>query len=218
MPTGVVLDCRNTTFNSRNVTLSWSPPTRDLQNGMITGYELFCYEIQSNTLVPDTNDTLDSPDTTYTVPVITPFRSYNCGIAAISSEGVGPFSNCLFNSAQDGQSITVCFIVCIIIMLFFIVPSDSPGNFASLESIDKVTFSWITPKSPNGVIIEYRLTITLLNIEDDEELDYFINSTQSSITISGYVPNQAYSASIAARTVAGYGPEAIINGRTKPDC
>ena len=110
VPTGVVLDCRNTTFNSRNVTLSWSPPTRDLQNGMITGYELFCYEIQSNTLVPDTNDTLDSPDTTYTVPVITPFRSYNCGIAAINSEGVGPFSNCLFHSAQDGQSITICFI------------------------------------------------------------------------------------------------------------
>ncbi len=111
MPTGVVLDCRNTTFNSRNVTLSWSPPTRDLQNGMITGYELFCYEIQSNTLVPDTNDTLDSPDTTFTVPVITPFRSYNCGIAAINSEGVGPLSNCLFYSAQDGQSITINFVL-----------------------------------------------------------------------------------------------------------
>ena len=102
VPNGPVLDCRNTTFNPRNVTLSWNPPELQLQNGMITGYELFCFDIQSNTEVPDTNGTLDSPDTTYTIPVITPFRSYNCGIAAINDEGTGPLSTCLFYSAQDG--------------------------------------------------------------------------------------------------------------------
>ena len=83
VPNGPVLNCRNTTFNARNVTLSWSPPELQLQNGMITGYELSCYNIQSNTEVPDTNGTLDSPDTTYTIPVLTPFRSYSCGIAFI---------------------------------------------------------------------------------------------------------------------------------------
>ena len=98
----MVLGCHNTTFNPRDVTLSWNSPRRDLQNGDITGYRLLCQEAGSSVLVPNTNGTADSSNTTYTIPVITPFRSYNCVISAINSEGDGPFAPCPFDSAQDG--------------------------------------------------------------------------------------------------------------------
>ena len=101
-PTGTIMNCQNTTFNSRDVTLSWDPPLRQLQNGEITGYSLLCQEEGSPDPVPNTNGTLSSLNTTYTIPVITPFRSYNCGISAINREGSGPISFCLFDSAQDG--------------------------------------------------------------------------------------------------------------------
>ena len=102
-PNGTVRNCGNTTFNPRNVTLSWDPPLRELQNGEITGYELLCKEEGSSVPVPDTNGTLDSTETNYTIPVITPFRFYNCSLSAINGEGTGPAAFCTFNSAQDSQ-------------------------------------------------------------------------------------------------------------------
>ena len=96
----MISNCRNITYNPRNVTLTWDPPLRELQNGNITGYHLLCYEGLSN-LVPGTNGTLDSISTIYIIPVITPFRSYTCSLSAINIVGIGPEGFCTFRSRED---------------------------------------------------------------------------------------------------------------------
>ena len=97
----MISNCRNITYNPRNVTLTWDPPLRELQNGKITGYHLLCYEERPSNPVPGTNGTLDSINTTYIIPVITPFRSYICSLSAINTVGIGPEVFCTFRSGED---------------------------------------------------------------------------------------------------------------------
>ena len=95
-------NCRNTTFNPRDVSLSWDPPLQELQNGVITGYQLSCIEEGSAIPVPFTNKTLNSSNTFYTITDITPFQLFNCSISAINSGGIGPSEVCVFMAAEDG--------------------------------------------------------------------------------------------------------------------
>ena len=54
--------------------------------------------------VPDVDDTQDNPDTNYTIPVLTPFRSYGCLLAAINEIGTGPNTTiCVFMTTQDSK-------------------------------------------------------------------------------------------------------------------
>ena len=99
----MISNCRNITFNPRNVTLTWDPPLRELQNGELTGYLLMCYEEGSSNPVPGTNGTMDSIDTTYIIPVITPFRSYICSLSAINRVGIGQEGFCTFRSREDSE-------------------------------------------------------------------------------------------------------------------
>ena len=97
----MINNCRNITYNPRNVTLTWDPPLKELQNGKITGYLLMCYEEGSSNPVPRTNGTLDSINTIYVIPVITPFESYICSLSAINRVGIGPEGFCTFRSGED---------------------------------------------------------------------------------------------------------------------
>ena len=72
-----------------------------MQNGELTGYLLMCYEEGSSNPVPTTNGTLDSINTTYIIPVITPFRSYICSLSAMNRVGFGPERFCTFRSGED---------------------------------------------------------------------------------------------------------------------
>ncbi len=81
------------------MSLSWDPPVLELQNGVITSYQLNCYEDSSVSSV--INKTISSSNT-YTISDLTPFQFYNCSISAINSEGIGPSEYCVFTTAQDG--------------------------------------------------------------------------------------------------------------------
>ena len=100
-PSGMISNCRNITYNSRNVTLTWEPPLKKLQNGKITGYHLMCYEEGPSIPVPGTNGTMDSINAIYIIPIITPFRSYTCSISTINTVGIGPEGFCTFRSGED---------------------------------------------------------------------------------------------------------------------
>ena len=100
-PSGMISNCRNTTYNPRNVTLTWDSPLKELQNGKITGYLLMCYEEEPSNHVPGTNETMNSINTIYIIPVITPFRSYTCSLSAINTVGIGPEGFCTFRSGED---------------------------------------------------------------------------------------------------------------------
>ena len=103
VPLGSPISCTNTTFLPHTVTLVWTEPERALQNVEISGYYLQCCIDGSETKIPDVNDTQDNPYTNYTIPVLIPFTSYRCLLAAINQFEQGPHTMCLFTTAQDGK-------------------------------------------------------------------------------------------------------------------
>ena len=103
MSIGSPINCTNTTFLPRTVTLVWTEPEKGLQCGEISGYYLDCWIDGSETQIPDLNDTQDNPYTNYTIPVLIPFTSYRCLLTAINEFGEGPSTMCVFTTAQDSK-------------------------------------------------------------------------------------------------------------------
>ena len=97
----------------------------------------------------------------------------------------------------------------------YIVPENAPENFSSTPSRVNIAFAWLSPSIPNGIIIQYNLTVD--NINTGTTMTHIINSTHDHYTVEDFKPYQRYSASLSAGTVAGYGPPAYVSGRTEPD-
>ena len=103
VPVGEPLNCSNTTFLPRNTSLTWQPPVRALQNGMIQGYYLNCTN-STGGVVSGTELTQTSSDTMFIIPVLIPFTDYTCQLASINEVGEGPSTICQFMTAQDSKS------------------------------------------------------------------------------------------------------------------
>ena len=103
MPLGSPINCRNTTFLPRTVTLVWTEPDRAFENEEISGYYLQCRIDGSDSQIPDVNETQDNRYTNYTIPVLIPFTSYKCLLAAINQFEQGPPTMCAFTTAQDSK-------------------------------------------------------------------------------------------------------------------
>ena len=75
------------TTTSESITLSWSPPNVESQNGILTGYLI-------NVTAIGTGQTFQASSTTtnITMQSLRPFTTYSFTIAAMTSAGSGPFS------------------------------------------------------------------------------------------------------------------------------
>ena len=75
------------------------------------------------------------------------------------------------------------------------------------------------PDTPNGIIIEYNLTVVNLNTKNFIEFIVDANPNQEIVekVVSGFSPYQNYTASVSASTIIGAGPVATTTGRTLPD-
>ena len=85
---------------SESISLSWSPPDVQSQNGIITGYLI-------NVTAIETGETfqVSSATTNLVIQSLRPFTMYICVIAAETSAGTGPFSISL--SVQTSESGTL---------------------------------------------------------------------------------------------------------------
>ena len=99
--------------------------------------------------------------------------------------------------------------------IIIIEPENAPEIFSSTPSTVNITFTWLSPSIPNGIIIQYNLTLN--NINTGTAMTHVINSTHDNYTVGDFKPYQRYSGSLSAGTVAGYGPPAYVSGRTEPD-
>ena len=97
----------------------------------------------------------------------------------------------------------------------FSAPSDSPTVFTSIAEKFAVEFTWASPDTPNGIITQYLLTISIIEISRTSTS--LLDATVNSFTMSNLSAYQNYNATIAARTVVGFGPESETNGTTQPD-
>ena len=85
---------------SETISLSWSPPDVQSQNGIITGYLI-------NVTAIGTRETfqVSSATTNLVIQSLRPFTMYICVIAAETSAGTGPFTISL--SVQTSESGTL---------------------------------------------------------------------------------------------------------------
>ena len=83
----------------RSASLTWSTPPMDEINGMIIRYII-------NVTVRETGQMfqLTSTTTTLTINTLSPYRTFICIIAAVTSAGIGPFSTQFtLVTPQDGN-------------------------------------------------------------------------------------------------------------------
>ena len=79
--------------------LTWDPPPIDKQNGVILGYII-------NVTVIETDESflLYSNSTSLFVDDLSPFRTFQCIIAALTNAGIGPYSSFFtVTTPQDGM-------------------------------------------------------------------------------------------------------------------
>ena len=84
MPVGI----QATPHDSRTLTLEWSPPLEESQNGIITHYSLGVSVSESG----QGFDMIINGETAVTLQDLHPYYEYNYNIAAATSVGTGPFS------------------------------------------------------------------------------------------------------------------------------
>ena len=93
-------------ISSTTITLFWSPPPADMQNGIIVQYAINITEVETGR-----SFSLFSSTTTVNVISLHPYYTYNCAIAAATIIGVGPYTNIItVVTLQDGKLYFLTFI------------------------------------------------------------------------------------------------------------
>ena len=198
------------------MTLRWNEPEKALQNGLLVGYNLTCRQQGSRKTLMGLPNTQMSTDTMVAISNLSPYTAYNCDLSAINVVGEGPALQCSFATVEDSKK-SIHYLCCF--NNSQIGPSDTPQNFTSAPTKTDVTFNWTRPATPNGIILQYNLTVINLdtNQTNNTMIDVSSNQVTVSMTIGGFSPYQNYTATVSASTVVGYGPSATTKGRTDPD-
>ena len=98
------------------------------------------------------------------------------------------------------------------------VPSVPLGVTLQGNTSTSLQISWSTPSFSNGANLTYRVEYTGVATENAVNGSFFtpsfLESTTTSVTISGLVPFSTYTIGVGASTSAGAGPTASINATT----
>ena len=109
VPDAPPINCINTTFFSRNVTLTWIEPVRTGQNGQAVGYSISCnsypagMQFSKRPDIDELSGKTGNQDLRYTLANILPYTHYNCNLTFINTLGQGPPTKCFFITAQDSK-------------------------------------------------------------------------------------------------------------------
>ena len=86
--------------DSSSILLSWHPPEPSGRNGIITGYFVRMFEVDTNNyfVFNRTNHT------EFLIQQLHPYYRYQCSVAAITAIGRGPLSSPVFvQTDEDGK-------------------------------------------------------------------------------------------------------------------
>ena len=206
-----------TSLNATSISLAWSPPPLDSQNGIIREYRINITEVQTGSIYVFTTST-----TSIAVPSLHPHYDYRCTVSAYTVD-VGPYSEVLvITTPEDGQLQDICLIIIdesnyVFCLFYNAVPSGYPQNFEAVANSSRsASFAWDPPlaEEQNGIIINYVVNVTA--IETAEMFQLF--SETNSILVANLSPFTTYSCFISASTSIGNGPfSTIITLRTPED-
>ena len=201
------LNVSGTVVNSSTIELNWDPPDVEGPNAAVRYYIVNVTEVQTANIFQFTANT-----TGLSISSLHPSYTYEIAVSAVTI-GPGPFSPTLtLQTAEAGaKTCFVCNIECCAclvsnnITFFIAAPSGFPQNFSvSVVTSRSLSLIWNPPplEDQNGVIIHYRINITVL---DSMEM-FQLLSDNSSITVNSLIPYTTYMLTIAAETAVGEGP------------
>ena len=98
-----------------------------------------------------------------------------------------------------------------------IAPEGPPEYLISARNIHNVTFVWMPPSCPNGIIQRYIFSITTAN----KITNFMLFANGTTITVDGFEPYQFYTAHVIASTIVNGNfsdsPPAVLMEFTLPD-
>ncbi|KAI6660982.1 Phosphatidylinositol phosphatase PTPRQ-like [Oopsacas minuta] len=198
VPTGEVLNLTVIEVDSRGMFVSWSPPAVSLQNGEINGYRIVMR--RDSTVVLNITTT----SVCYSISDLYPHINYSVSVSPINSEGEGP-SLSIYQYTESE------------------VPSSSVRNLTTSTTSQNATsifVSWIVPipNDLNGILVNYSISYFGIEIDTTLRVIYLSDPDDNeSITLIDLQEYTTYSISVAAYTIVGKGPDAIITQRTNQD-
>ena len=93
----------NITFNatsSRSLALSWDPPGQDLKNGTILSYSINCSS--DDQMGFSLQQTITAHFRSFYMTDLSPFVTYSCCIATLTTNGNGPYHCDSGKTLEDG--------------------------------------------------------------------------------------------------------------------
>ena len=149
----------------RQLQARWLAP--DPANGVITRYTLRCTSVTQplQSITVSTGNVLS-----FIVESLSPYTNYSCNVSASTGAGEGPATK--YSMARTDESGLCCTVAVEKLQCFYLVfahfwlyacgmhsvPDGPPGMFSATEvQAQQISFSWMPPAIPNGVITGYML-------------------------------------------------------------
>ena len=194
---------------ANSVSLQWSPPPADSQNGVIKGYKIR-HKLAGYAANTDwyTNDAPEATHLNFLLDDLITWQNYEIQIAAENDKGVGPFSSSIFVRTKEGK------------------PDRGPINVvaeAISPTVIKIQWNPPSPQHINGINQGYKVQawLDVLQTQLAKEVVVAPNPTTplQSTSIDGLLPYTEYYISVKCFTSAGDGVsnEDLIRARTNQD-
>ena len=188
--------------------VSWMPPLKKRQNGIIQYYVLLLVESNGYKRI-----VVNASNMLYTiVNELHPYYTYKVSVAAFTI-AVGPFSDHTeVTLPQDGKLHAYLVLLCFVYVHKIIVPSSGPENvWGSSLSPYNIELHWDSPstETQNGDIVFYHINIT--HISSGKVHLFEVPGNSSFYSRNDFHPYYTYICTIHAVTIgAGPGKSVII--------
>ncbi|XP_070621494.1 cell adhesion molecule DSCAML1 isoform X2 [Erythrolamprus reginae] len=204
-PDGPPLDVTLQPMTSQSIQVTWKAPKKELQNGVIRGYQIGYRENSPGSSgqysIVEMKATGDSE--VYTLDNLKKFAQYGVVVQAFNRAGTGPSSSEINATTLED------------------VPSQPPENVRALSiTSDVAVISWSEPprSTLNGILKGYRVIFWSLYMDGEWGEMQNVTTTRERAELRGLDKFTNYSVQVLAYTQAGDGVRSnVLHIQTKED-
>ncbi|NXA43374.1 DSCL1 protein, partial [Eudromia elegans] len=204
-PDGPPVDVTLQPITSQSIQVTWKAPKKELQNGVIRGYQIGYRENSPGSngqySIVEMKATGDSE--LYTLDNLKKFAQYGVVVQAFNRAGTGPSSSEINATTLED------------------VPSQAPENVRAISiTSDVAVISWSEPprSTLNGVLKGYRVIFWSLYMDGEWGEMQNITTTRERVELRGMEKFTNYSVQVLAYTQAGDGVRSsVLYIQTKED-
>ncbi|EGI65012.1 Down syndrome cell adhesion molecule-like protein [Acromyrmex echinatior] len=172
-------------LNGQNIQVTWKPPPSDKVHGVVLGYKLL-YEAASDSQT--SRETKVSHALSTVLHSLSPYTNYTVQVLAYTRAGDGVASSPV--SCTTGETVP-----------------DAPERVKAVVSGENaVVISWLPPRRPNGLLIQYTVYIRVLEQGQEVKITKSILPAQNlHHEVTGLKQHETYEAWVTASTKVGQG-------------